>query len=311
MKIPKMPDELEKKRQPLSVPRKSKKLLARWKRRWVLTRNGVRRVRRVKHGIQMRARKFSNYIGEQYQCSICGEMVNTRHGNEHNWKHEMAGETSSHPKRRPPPRTTEPGSTPAPPAPRRPSKVKNEAKKKGRWLPHPGGDEIPDSGTPPKRRLRRTTVTDIQDAPSATRRAWDDNIKEMQKDMAANGNGTKQGAKGVAASGSAAAVVKAFESWANTETTTVAELKAHLLAMDAALGASVDVINNYASQQIIGRKIHPIVAQPISAAAEAMASIRHFFTEAYINFERIYADRLSYERQQGVKPDDKMFSDVG
>jgi len=309
-----MPDELAKKRQPLSVPRKSKKSLAQWKRRLVLARNGVRRVRRVKHGIQMRGRQFTNYIGEQYQCPICGTMVNTRHGNEHDWMHEMAGERSPELKRRPLHRTTEQTApqtqsppVPAPPAPRKPSKVKGEAKKKGQWLPHPGGDAIPDSGTPPK----GTTVTDIQDAPSATRRAWDDNIKEMEKDMAASANGTKQGAKGVAASGSAAAVVKAFESWANTETPTVSELKAHLLSMDAALGACVDVINNYAAQQIIGRKIHPLVAQPISAAAEALASIRHFFTQSYINFERIYADRLAYERQQGVKPDDKMFSDVG
>lgn len=125
-----------------------------------------------------------------------------------------------------------------------------------------------------------------------------------------NGNG--QGGGGQKGGGHGGhAIVQGFQSWAQQQPNTVVELRDQLLGADMAMGQSGDIVAQYAAS-LVQRKIHPAVAAPLNAAANEIAALRHHFSQAYYRFEQVYADRLSYERNQTHKPGDpNFFSNVG
>jgi hypothetical protein len=128
------------------------------------------------------------------------------------------------------------------------------------------------------------------------------------------GNGGKGGGGGggSAASSAASAFLAGVNAWCDTQPPTVAAMRDHLLAMDGAMGKAADSFHKFAATSIVAQHIHPAVAQPIDAAADQIASIRHNFTEAYTRFETIYADRLAYERDSNrPKPKEEFWKDAG
>lgn len=268
-------------RKPVRVPGKRGA-----RRRIAQVRNGVRRVRRVRHKVAGRAAQATNWIGGTFLCKVCGAEVPYRRADAHNFLHAQAKEKEWLAKQA---KKADPA---APPLPREPSKTKQQGqfdKNKIDKQTDANGKKI--KKVDKRRRYRRET----------------DGIGD---DMA--GRTRRPGTNGTPSSQHAAAVLAAITAWAEYDPPTVADLRAHLLSMDAALGGAAAPLNGFAGR-LVQRKFHPVVAQPIDQAAEAIAGIRHYFTEAYARFERVYADRLSYERNQdaAAKPDDSLFDDVG
>lgn len=277
-------------RQPVSLPSRQQKV-----RYWFArSRNEVRRARRAKHLVAGTVREMTKDIGAQYLCPICDQMHPVRQAVYHNHRHAALGETAR--KRKPIPQNERDTQPRKPPPPRRPSKVKELARK---GLRHPDDDNVVDLG---KRRQRRT------------RGRWPAITKDLEDQMAGrprrsgtNGNGSGGGASGgVAPSSTAAAVLQAIQAWAEHQPANVEELRADMLGMEAALGQAADAIHSKAAG-LVARRIHPEVAKPIDMAADGLADLRTLFSQAYVNFEKIYEGRLQYEREQQYKPDESMF----
>lgn len=122
-----------------------------------------------------------------------------------------------------------------------------------------------------------------------------------------SGSGTGGGASGgVAPSSTAAAVLQAIHAWAEHQPANVEELRADMLGMEAALGQAADAIHTKAAG-LVARRIHPEVARPIDQAADGLADLRVLFSQAYVNFEKIYEGVLAYHRNEQHKPDESMF----
>jgi hypothetical protein len=268
-------ERAEKRRQPIAVPRKKG-----LRRNVARVRNGVRRARRVRNRV---AGRLSG-LGGTYPCRICGATVPYRRADAHNWQHEVAREKERYQRQRQGPA---PG---APPLPRQPSRTKQQAGggKKLNKLPGTDGRKI--KKVDPRRTYRRETDAIGDEMAGRTRRP--------------NGNG------GTPSAQLAGAVLKAFEAWADFQPETVEDLRSHLLSMDAALGAVPGPLNAW-SAAMVQRRFHPAVVQPVDQAAEQIAGIRVYFSEAYRRFEQIYADRLGYERNQQYKPADSIFGNAG
>jgi ribosomal protein L37AE/L43A len=236
-----------------------------------------RQIARVRNGVR-RARRVRHKVGQRvgsvgavYRCSICEAEVPVRRAEAHNWQHRVARENARNFKKR-----QEQARRDAPPLPRDPSQTKQKAAAgSSKKL---AGLKDPSTGKKIKKVDKRRKYRRESDA--------------IGDDMAGR---TRRPSNGTPASQHAAAV---------------AELRAHLMSMDAALGQAVGPLNGFAAR-MVQRRIHPVIAQPIDQAAEALGGIRHYFTEAYSRFERIYADRLAHERNQEYKPDDSLFGDVG
>jgi hypothetical protein len=252
-----------------------------------------------------------SWAGSQYVCQVCNVKVLERQANAHNQSAEHAkaliGSGPWRPGRLPnvvgQKQAKVPAAPPAP-LPRKPSPDRQAAPK------------APPAPAPPA-------------APAAPKRAkyakqphpgpYSGEIKKRSQTMAGNGNGNTNGSPTPAGGGgsktqaanAAHGLVLAYERWANTEIQTVAELRDFLLATDIAHGKIADIIHTFGMNHIAAKRIHPAVAQPIDAAADAMAGLRHFFSMSYHRFEAIYADILGYKRDGSrPKPQDSMFADV-
>jgi hypothetical protein len=303
-------EELDERVKRLPVPHKASKRMPRHirhnaRRNLVRVANAKRAAHRTARRTGRRIRNTTNWLGATYVCQICQRTVRFREADHHNAMHATLGH-----RYRPP--------TPLSEGEREAYLRQKEAERDAARAAQGVVDRAP---SPTKQKaLAKTTDRPAQPAPpsrtggnpsatvppgaSVTRRLWHPKITGLGDDMANGRNG--------AASTPAAAVIKAHEGWADTPLTTVVDLKAHLLGMDAAWGKSADVIHSYAAQQLVARGVHPLVAKEIDNAAEALAAGRHFFTQGYLVFERVYADRLAYERDQQHKPQvPGLFGSVG
>jgi hypothetical protein len=296
-------DRQERLRQPVKVPAKGKGTRNQSRYWWARSRNGWRRWRRARYGTAERARRATAWMGAEYECVVCHRRVLYRHAERHNWQHAAMGETARKLKPISPEERAQ--QRPTTPVPRQPSATKAKAKAQ-----KTGGAPVPPPDPKPP-----ATVT-----PITKRRPWQRPVDDLEDDMAgrprrSGTNGSSAGGggtPGVAASSPAAAFLNGVKAWCEYRPETVSDLRAHLLGMDAAMGQAADLFHQFAAEAIVATKIHPAVAQPIDAAADDVAAIRHRFSEAYARFEAIYADRLAYERSTDKpKPDEKIFSDVG
>jgi hypothetical protein len=286
-------DRAARRRQPVSLPARHQTV-----RYWFArSRNEVRRARRASHRVAGTVREMTKDIGAQYLCSICDEMHPVRDAAYYSHRHATLGETAR--KRKPisqEERDAQPRKPVAPPE-RRPSKTKELARNRG---PKHPDDNVVDLG---KRRQR-----------AKTHGRWPAITKDLEDQMAGrprrsgtNGSGTGGGASGgVAPSSTAAAVLQSFQAWAEHQPANVEELRADMLGMEAVFGMVADVIHTKAAG-LVARRIHPEVAKPIDAVADGMADLRTLFSQAYVNFEKIYEGILAYHREQQHKPDESMF----
>lgn len=300
-------DHQERKRQKLAVPPKSQPI----RHYLVQLVNGWRLFRRARYRTARYSASAFAWVGEEYECPICHRMVLLRQADRHNREHRNRMEK---PQKLKPLSADERAQQPRPEPVRKPGKVKQQA-----VVARQPAAPTPIPARSKWSRWKKPPATP-DDPPSKTRQSWQEPIENLESNMTgrprrngtANGSsGADGGGGGVPASSAAAAFLKAVQAWCETDCETVADMKAHYLGMDAAVGAAADMLHQHAAQMIVAKKIHPGVAAPIDAAADDWAANRHYFSEAYIRFEQIYADRLSYARSNVSKPDEKIFSDVG
>jgi hypothetical protein len=115
------------KRKPVKVPGKSKKIWGTTKRWFALSRNGMRRIRRMKHRTKTawrwartQTRRFTDNLGGSYICKECGRDVLYRRAEEHNFRHAQqkgtapAGRPANQPNSGPSPAPTNGSPAPTP-----------------------------------------------------------------------------------------------------------------------------------------------------------------------------------------------------
>lgn len=271
------------------------------KRNVVRLGNKARAARRAARSTSRAIRNATNWAGAYYECRICRQPVRHRDADNHNLMHATLGH-------RPEPRTpltdaereeqrrrrdADRAQQPVPPRTPSPTKAAVLAQPS-----EPGSINQNNGVTETPGRPSQTLPPDA----SPTRRAWGPRIDGGNM-AGRNGNG--------GGAGPAGAIVKANQAWAETEVPTVTALKDHLLAMDAAQGQVADAWKTFGSR-LVAQRVHPAVAKPIEQAADELAALRTKFTEAFVAFEKIYADRLAHERNVNAahKPDDSMFNEV-
>lgn len=254
------------------LPPKGKKV----RRALVRTHNGIQRAREAKAKVGGRVSKAYDWLGQHYRCIRCGQMVPYRRADQHNILHFE----DSTQKRVNLIAQAQKEKT-RPPDPRKPDPAKTAKSKSKKNSKAPTWDELEQKD---------------DDMPPAARKPTGE---------------TAPTPSNIPASSASGLIVKAFHAWTTTKPRTHLEMLGHLKGMETALVQASSMLHQFASDGMVGRKMHPLCAKPVDDAADGIAALRLNFAQAVMAIEMVYRARLEAARQQGPVPDDEYFKEVG